>query len=628
MIGTKRRYTSAEISSVPKKKCLKTPKTSKQDQTKYLITPDDSDIDYILLSDDEEILEISSSENEEEYSATSVSSDEEEIEQKPILRKLNLENFTQYKPDKLELQLIEEADRIDQSYNFEEPELNAYKDSVYTKAKKLFGKFIRVEPNKFYDAKAANNTKYCLVGRENEFAKIHKFLADNLLKHSSSFLYVSGPPGCGKTQQLTFVLESLVAQSAKSSTMKVYKTKDYGDITITKINCMRLNNLNEIFTEFLKNFKIISETLSTYPKYLKQKTSLSPQQLFTKLIRCKQFSSNNIILLDEFDALLNNAKTNTDRKILFEFFSFTKSKELKSSLILIGIANSLNLIDKINPRLKASGLKTTTIAFLPYTVDQIVSIIKAKLSILASSSSCQDIPIISIPALQLCAKKTASNTGDLRKVFDMLYKAIETVETATKKKYMSDNGVNSLSDYYKLTFQNAPKVNISTIAKICSSSLNGISSASRLKQTNLYQCSVLISLAKLEQIRSEEILSKNIEEPSDSMDLLADRSKMILSSMVKPKKTATESAINITELYEYYKKLIKIDSLIPTILTKNEFSDILVSLHTIGLVNITNKTKHFNINTQTVLSTCGISLNDLRTFTGEKFEILKKLLRA
>lgn len=588
--------------------------------------------------------------------------------------------------DEIELRLVQEAELKDARFDVKTPQVEEHKVSIYSNAKKLFSKNVDIlNSDPISSFTSVTKANYCLVGREREFDIIEKFLVDNLTTNKSDFLYISGPPGCGKTQQITHVLNYIVANYSatvsgnKKLSSQVHKlslddtTKASKTVTITKINCMRLNSLGLIFEEFLSNFGINSRNINTYPKYLKLKTTIPARELFNRLLTQRAFADNNVVLLDELDAILNTSKSNADQQLLFDFFSLAKQNVEDSRLVLVGIANSLNLIDRLSPRLKLNGLKTSMVQFLPYNTQQIVAIVKAKLSSLNANSNTNnknnnDLPIISPSALQLCAKKTASNTGDLRKVFEILYKSIELVETATKKQYLA-NPEKSIQDFHALDISKAPKVSLTHVAKICANSLNGVSSLNRLKQVNLHQCLVLICLAKLEQQKNEEMMINN-SSSGNKKNVLKDAALGALnthdndicsannnnnssSSIFMKASTGPQSSsifnrhnkstnnnnnsintnngkaiINITQLFQYYKKISKSNTMIPSSLSKTEITEILTTLHTIGLINILNRANHMNINSQTSLSCCGIGLVDLNKFTDGKFEILKSALKA
>lgn len=80
---------------------------------------------------------------------------------------------------------------------------------------------------------------------------------------------------------------------------------------------------------------------------------------------------------------------------------------------LKGIANSLDFTERILPRLELKPeFKPRTIKFLPYSKDDIIQIVKDRLSSVNST-------IIDNNALMLCASKIASTSGDIRRVLDI-----------------------------------------------------------------------------------------------------------------------------------------------------------------------------------------------------------------
>jgi cell division control protein 6 len=102
---------------------------------------------------------------------------------------------------------------------------------------------------------------------------------------------------------------------------------------------------------------------------------------------------------------------------------------------------ALDLTDRFLPRLKARKLKPQLLPFLPYTAPQIASIITTRLQSLLPENGERGtvaagyVPFLHPAAIQLCSKKVASQTGDLRKVFDICRRAIDLIESETKQKY-------------------------------------------------------------------------------------------------------------------------------------------------------------------------------------------------
>lgn len=122
---------------------------------------------------------------------------------------------------------------------------------------------------------------------------------------------------------------------------------------------------------------------------------------------------------------------------------------MKSRLTLVGIANALDMTDRFLPRLKAKNCEPQLLNFNPYQVAEIREIIMDRLFSLegdqaageqngkdgkATGSRPRMAPLMQRPAIELCARKVASATGDLRKALDICRQTIEMVEMETRKK--------------------------------------------------------------------------------------------------------------------------------------------------------------------------------------------------
>ena len=138
---------------------------------------------------------------------------------------------------------------------------------------------------------------------------------------------------------------------------------------------------------------------------------------------------NSVVVLDEIDHLMTK-----DQEILHSLFEWSLSP--LSRLILIGIANALDLTDRFLPRLKARNLKPELLPFHPYSAPQITSVITSRLkSLLPPGAPADHVPFIHPAAIQLCSRKVAAHTGDLRKAFDMCRRGLELLETELKDKH-------------------------------------------------------------------------------------------------------------------------------------------------------------------------------------------------
>lgn len=294
-----------------------------------------------------------------------------------------------------------------------------------------------------------------------------------------------------------------------------------------------------------------------------------------------------IIALDEIDRLVD-----LDLKLLYNLFEWSMLPS--SNLILIGIANALDLTDRFLPRLKSRNLKPELLPFMPYTAPQIATIITEKLKGLLTDSepaNSTSIPFLQPAAILFCSKKVASQTGDLRKAFDICRRAIDLaeqdakaeqarlrlLESPSKTPLMENINLSSppvqrspaktprqttlTFSLSHLTMLTAPKATIAHMAKVTAQVFsNGTSQ--RLTTLNLQQKAALCALSALEK--------KKREAPSSSI-------------FATPSKSAN-AAPTIKQLFEAYSALCKRENLLHP-LTSMEFRDVVGGLETLSLVS-------------------------------------------
>lgn len=344
------------------------------------------------------------------------------------------------------------------------------------------------------------------------------------------------------------------------------------------INCMSMKTSKELYSNLL-------EGLCEDVDVLEGDEVKTLQGMF---VTRKKSKTVHIVTLDEIDHVLS-----LDLEILYELFEWSLQKA--SRLILIGIANALDLTDRFLPRLKARNLKPQLLPFLPYTAAQIKTVITSRLkSLIPAGSSAPDfVPFLHPAAIELCSRKVAGQTGDLRKAFDICRRAIDLIETDTKQKHEQalndlvlqdspskrplEENVNlsspggssprkmvptkSLSQSLaRLTVETAPRALISHVNKITSATF-GNGANQRLKALNLQQKAALCALVALEK-RKREAAANVMTTPSKSKN----------------------AAPTIKALYDVYCILCTRDSVLHP-LTSTEFRDVVGSLETLSLIS-------------------------------------------
>ncbi|KAI3323630.1 cell division control protein [Xylariaceae sp. AK1471] len=399
-----------------------------------------------------------------------------------------------------------------------------------------------------------------LIGRDDERQHLKEFLQRCETSSPSGCIYVSGPPGTGKSAMVNEVTQALV----NSTPVK----KAY-------INCMSIKSSKDLYETLL-------EQISDPSALVEGDAALILQKL---LMPRKKSTNTYLVVLDEIDHILT-----LDLESLYKVFEWSMQKT--SRLVLVGIANALDLTDRFLPRLKSRNLKPELLPFLPYSAAQIKTIITGRLKSLAPEGS--PLPFIHPAAIELCSRKVSSQTGDLRKAFEICRRAIDLVEMETKQKHETEiqekillatpsrrplgenknlrspskdapekKNISSMlaSSLKTLTMENAPRVSIAHLNKITAAAFsNGTNQ--RLKTLNLQQKAALCSLMALEKRNK------------------ASRTVLVSQS---PSKSRT-AAPTIKLLYETYSLLCTRDSVLHP-LSGSEFREVVGSLETLSLVS-------------------------------------------
>ncbi|XP_065656490.1 cell division control protein 6 homolog isoform X2 [Hydra vulgaris] len=340
-----------------------------------------------------------------------------------------------------------------------------------------------------------------LLCREKELSFIEKFIKCTLLGTNPGSLYMSGAPGTGKTASLTKILEKLQVTGSLCQ--------------IIFLNCMSIKVSQSIFVR-------LANELSTTSKYNSKNAFKYLENFFVGT------GSKILLVLDEIDQLESN-----NQDVLYKLFELPFLPN--SRLTLIGIANALDLTERILPRLQTKGsCLPALLQFTPYSMPQIVSIIQERLGKVGGD-------IIDPMAIQFCARKVSSMSGDIRKAFDILKRAIEIVEFEIRKLPTLEN----------------KKVNISHVSAVCNQMFN-----SQLAVNNTYDGGLPL------------------------------QQKLIVCTLMASLKDNTIKEILISKLYECYCKVCKSRQI--NCLSEEEYNSACSLLDSQGILSLTaSKTKDF-----------------------------------
>lgn len=420
-------------------------------------------------------------------------------------------------------------------------------------------------PTVYNDARqlfARGSAPTALFGREEERKELDAFISARTDTRKSGCIYVSGPPGTGKSAFVNDVCREITSNSP---------------IKTGYINCMSVKTPVDLYRSLLEEFMDITE--------IQEGDEMEAlKSLFM------QRKTSYVVTLDEVDYLLE-----LDVDTLYSIFEWSLQKS--SSLVLVGIANALDFTDRFLPRLKARGLKPHLLPFLPYTAGQISSVITSKLNSLVSDDA-NYVPFIHPTAITFLSNKVAKQSGDLRKALDICRRAIDLIEADTRDQHLrkvdeitpaptpsptktplveninlSSPAIRSPSKYKaksalatslaQLTAMTAPRATIAHVARITATVFSN-GTTQRLLNLNLQQKAVLCSLSAIER-KKRAAAADNV--------------------FATPSSKTQSAAPTIKELYEAYTALCKREDTKLHPLTSTEFRDIVGSLETLSLIS-------------------------------------------
>uniref|UniRef100_A0A6I8RCP8 Cell division control protein n=1 Tax=Xenopus tropicalis TaxID=8364 RepID=A0A6I8RCP8_XENTR len=324
--------------------------------------------------------------------------------------------------------------------------------------KSVGARLFKQEGSCYQKAKHALNTAIPerLLARDSETATIKAFLTSHVSGGKPGSLYISGAPGTGKTACLNKLL-----QESKDD-LKQCKT--------VYINCMSLRSSQAVFPA-------IAEEISG------GKSSIAAKDIVRSLEKTVTSKGPIMYVLTIFWKL--NGPHSILTHLMYNFFFFPP---------LSGIANALDLTDRILPRLQARPqCKPQLLNFSPYTKDQIATILQERLNQVSGDQ------VLDNAAIQFCARKISAVSGDARKALDICRRAVEIVEADVRGQTVLKPLTESLSPSKEVPSNPVPKkVSLPHISRVLSDvygdkmASSGGSSESFPLQQKLLVCALLL----------------------------------------------------------------------------------------------------------------------------------------
>lgn len=232
--------------------------------------------------------------------------------------------------------------------------------------------------------------------REDEFSTVYTHLSAAISDGSGACIYISGTPGTGKTA----TVREVVAQLNES-----VLADELDDFVFVEINGMKVTDPHQSYSLLWEALKGDRVSPSHALDLLEREFSLpSPRR-----VPC-------VVLMDELDQLVTK-----NQSVMYNFFNWPVLRH--SRLIVLAVANTMDLPERTLSNKISSRLGLTRITFPGYNHTQLMAIITARL---------EGVPgkIVDPDAVQFAARKVAAVSGDTRRALDICRRAVELAEQA------------------------------------------------------------------------------------------------------------------------------------------------------------------------------------------------------
>ncbi|KAI2620785.1 ATPase [Xylaria nigripes] len=240
--------------------------------------------------------------------------------------------------------------------------------------------------------------------RENEFAVVYSHLEAAITDGSGACIYISGTPGTGKTATVREVVSRLE---------DAVRADELDDFIFVEINGMKITDPHQ-------SYCLLWEAL--------RGQRVSPSQALDLLER--EFNNPSprrvpcVVLMDELDQLVTK-----NQSVMYNFFNWPGLRH--SHLIVLAVANTMDLPERTLSNKISSRLGLTRITFPGYNHEQLMKIIQSRLEGVPGN-------IVEADAVQFASRKVAAVSGDARRALDICRRAVELAESESKASIFGD----------------------------------------------------------------------------------------------------------------------------------------------------------------------------------------------
>ncbi|KAG7451431.1 P-loop containing nucleoside triphosphate hydrolase protein [Guyanagaster necrorhizus] len=248
--------------------------------------------------------------------------------------------------------------------------------------------------------------------RDGEYQHVLRSVRDLLEESSGGCIYISGVPGTGKTATIHAVVREL---------KKLAEASEINPFTYVEINGLRI-------PEPSTAYNVLWESISGHDVKKDGHLQISAKEslkALTNYFACRYAKGPGghacVVLMDELDQLVT-----ARQDVVYNFFNWPTIAG--SQLVVIAVANTMDLPERVMTGRVRSRLGMVRINFKPYKVAQLTEIVNARLESAKKSLGDETPDVINKDGIKFAAMKVSAISGDARRVLDICRYIIQLSE--------------------------------------------------------------------------------------------------------------------------------------------------------------------------------------------------------